>query len=130
MTSIKSFFVKRSLCSTSGPIQSAIKEKLTALFKPSYLQITNESANHASNLGQESHFRIAIVSKDFENIGDVMRHRLIKKALQQEFDAGSTSNNYDLLSKDVWRVCDSLVPVCQGRLNFQKSYVRTIPVCT
>uniref|UniRef100_A0A5K3G518 BolA-like protein 1 n=1 Tax=Mesocestoides corti TaxID=53468 RepID=A0A5K3G518_MESCO len=86
--SIKSFFVKRSLCSTSGPIQSAIKEKLTALFKPSYLQITNESANHASNLGQESHFRIAIVSKDFENIGDVMRHRLIKKALQQEFDAG------------------------------------------
>ncbi|VDM33294.1 unnamed protein product [Hydatigera taeniaeformis] len=78
----------RFACSKAGPIQIAIKEKLTALFKPTYLDITNESHHHATNLGHESHFRISIVSKDFENINDVMRHRLIKKALQHEFDAG------------------------------------------
>ncbi|VDL61136.1 unnamed protein product [Hymenolepis diminuta] len=78
----------RTFCSSTGPIHNAIKEKLTALLKPSYLSIVNESRNHASNIGKESHFRISVVSKDFENIGDVMRHRLIKKALQHEFDSG------------------------------------------
>nr|CDS23163.1 bolA protein 1 [Echinococcus granulosus] len=78
----------RFACSKTGPIQTVIKEKLTALFKPTYLDVINESHHHASNIGHESHFRISIVSKDFENIGDVMRHRLIKKALQHEFDAG------------------------------------------
>ncbi|VDO05367.1 unnamed protein product [Rodentolepis nana] len=82
------FATSRTFCSNVGPIHSAIKEKLTALFKPSHLNIVNESHNHSSNIGNESHFRISIVSKDFENIGDVTRHRLIKKALQHEFDSG------------------------------------------
>ncbi|KAL5108333.1 hypothetical protein TcWFU_000301 [Taenia crassiceps] len=72
------FLTLRFTCSRAGPIQTAIREKLTTLFKPIYLDIVNESHHHVSNHNQESHFRISIVSKDFESIGDVMH----------EFDAG------------------------------------------
>ncbi|VDK39363.1 unnamed protein product [Taenia asiatica] len=83
-----SILTLRFTCSEAGPVQAAIRAKLTTLFKPTCLDIINESHHHASNHGHESHFRISIVSKDFENVDDVMRHRLVKKALQHEFDAG------------------------------------------
>ncbi|BHF86013.1 BolA-like protein 1 [Sparganum proliferum] len=69
-------------------IQSDIRAKLTALFKPRHLEIINDSKLHASSKGAETHFRISIVSQDFENLSQVMRHRLIKKALQDEFNSG------------------------------------------
>nr|VZH98716.1 unnamed protein product [Spirometra erinaceieuropaei] len=76
-------------CSTKvGSIQSNIRAKLTALFKPSHLEIINDSKLHSSSKGAETHFRISIVSQDFENLSHVMRHRLVKKALQDEFNSG------------------------------------------
>ncbi|VDN34376.1 unnamed protein product [Dibothriocephalus latus] len=78
----------RSLSTKAGPIQNTIREKLTTLFKPSHLEIINDSKLHASGKGAETHFRVSIVSKDFENLNEVMRHRLVKKALLDELKSG------------------------------------------
>lgn len=65
-----------------------IAQKLTAAFSPSELSVEDESARHAGHAGSrpegETHFRVYIVSRSFENLSRVERHRQINKVLADE----------------------------------------------
>ena len=65
-------------------IQSPIEEKLNASFAPSYLEVLNESDNHNVPPGSESHFKVTIVSNEFESKMLIARHRMINKLLAEE----------------------------------------------
>jgi BolA protein len=65
-------------------IQSSIEEKLNASFAPSYLEVLNESDNHNVPPGSESHFKVTIVSNEFESKMLIARHRMINKLLAEE----------------------------------------------
>lgn len=74
-----------------GPIEQTIKQKLINEFKPTHLDIKNDSWKHASHHGlkgatntTESHFRIDIVSEKFQGKNQPTRHRLIYKLLDDE----------------------------------------------
>lgn len=63
--------------------QAQIREKL-AVLAPLKLEIVDDSAKHAGHAGAASgggHFNLLIVSKAFEDINQVARHRLIYAAL-------------------------------------------------
>lgn len=67
-------------------MQSLIEERLGGL-EPLHLEVVNESGNHNVPKGSESHFKVTIVSKRFETMSRVERHRAINSLLKQEMAA-------------------------------------------
>jgi BolA protein len=69
-------------------VETTIREKLTAAFAPTRLDVINESnlhAGHRSSPGTgESHFRVLIVSSAFAGASRVARHRAVNKLLEAE----------------------------------------------
>jgi BolA protein len=62
-------------------------------FEPSFLEVIDESAQHAghagaNDLGLNSHFRVVIASRHFEKLNRVQRHRLVYDSLQEFLDHG------------------------------------------
>ena len=75
-----------------GVVANAIDNKLRTRFEPTRLSIEDESSRHRGHAGYreggESHFRVEIVSSQFEGKNRVARQRLVYEALKDEFAAG------------------------------------------
>ena len=74
-------------------IRARIEEKLAASFAPSFLQVIDESHEHAGHAGHadssgESHFRVRLVSAAFVGKSRIDRHRDVNRVLAAEFAAG------------------------------------------
>lgn len=67
-----------------GPIEALITEKLVGQFSPEVLQVINESYMHAVPEGSESHFKVVIVSDQFDGKRQVARHQAIYGLLADE----------------------------------------------
>ena len=71
-----------------GGIFEAIREKLTAEFQPSRLEIVDESQRHAGHAGArpggESHFNVVIEAAAFAGAAKVARQRMVYRALAEE----------------------------------------------
>ncbi len=65
-------------------IQSIIEQKLEQTFSPDYLEVVNESYMHNVPEGSESHFKVTVVSAEFEGQRLIGRHRMVNKALSEE----------------------------------------------
>ncbi|KAK7111843.1 bolA-like protein DDB_G0274169 [Littorina saxatilis] len=70
------------------PMETSMKKKLAEAFKPSVLQIVNESYMHNVPKGSETHFKVVIVSDAFEGVQLVQRHRKVNNVLEEEFGSG------------------------------------------
>jgi BolA protein len=71
-----------------GAISEAIRDKLTAAFSPSRLEIEDESARHRGHAGAreggESHFNVLIESAAFAGAAKVARQRMVYRVLADE----------------------------------------------
>ena len=74
-------------------VEKSIREKLIKAFSPLELAVENESDKHKHHEGArgtaghesgETHFRVRIVSSDFEGQSRIERHRAVYAALQDE----------------------------------------------
>ena len=70
------------------PWQPLIEQVLRQQFQPTFLEVIDESSQHAghsgaTDSGMNSHFRVRIASSHFENISRVQRHRLVYDSLQE-----------------------------------------------
>jgi BolA protein len=65
-------------------IKEQIEKKIKNEISLTHLEVINESPNHNVPDGAESHFKIIIVSNEFENMRPVQRHQLIYKVLIAE----------------------------------------------
>ncbi|KAL1743856.1 bola-like protein [Schizophyllum fasciatum] len=82
--------------SSAGPVETAIRHKLTGLLQPQTLSITNDSWKHrhhapmrATGGGDgETHFSIQVVSDAFRGKTTIQRHRMIHSALAEELARG------------------------------------------
>ena len=72
----------------SGPVQAAIRRKLTGALSPSRLDIVDDSGRHAGHVGArpegETHFIVEIASAQFAGLSRVARQRLVHKVLEDE----------------------------------------------
>jgi len=69
------------------PVQAAITENLTKIFQPSYLEVINESHKHKVPKDSETHFKVVVVSSQFETTKTpVQRHRLVNAALAEQLE--------------------------------------------
>ena len=66
---------------STGPIESQIINTLSSSLNLSSLKIINESFMHNVPAGSESHFKIVVVTNDFNNLSIIKRHKLIYKTL-------------------------------------------------
>ena len=66
---------------STGPIESQIINTLSSSLNLSSLKIINESFMHNVPAGSESHFKIVVVTNDFNNLSSIKRHKLIYKTL-------------------------------------------------
>jgi len=67
-----------------GPVERAITDKLTVHFDAQFLQVTNESFMHSVPEGSESHFKLVVVSEQFDSQRLVQRHQSIYKLLADD----------------------------------------------
>ena len=65
-------------------MQNTIESRLNAAFGTEFLEVQNESHMHNVAPGSESHFKVTIVSHQFEGLMLIKRHRLVNKVLEQE----------------------------------------------
>jgi BolA protein len=68
-----------------------IRAKLAEALRPTRLHIEDEGHLHAGHAGSREHggghFRVTVVSADFEGVGPVARHRRVYAVLADEMKA-------------------------------------------
>jgi BolA protein len=82
--------------------QEIIQQKLQAAFTPMHLEVINESDNHNVPKGSESHFKVVIVSKAFEDESLLARHRQVNKVLADELQGGVHALALHTMSPEDW----------------------------
>lgn len=98
-------------------MQSRLENKLTESLNPIHLEVINESYMHNVPEGSESHFKVVVVTEDFENQTRLARHRLVNEAVAEELKAGIHAFSIQAMTPDEWferggKVTDS--PPCLG----------------
>ena len=67
------------------PVQASIEENLRNTFQPTHLQVINESHMHNVPKNSETHFKVVVVSDQFDSVkSPVARHRLVNAALAEQ----------------------------------------------
>lgn len=65
-------------------VQTDIEAKLAAGINAQHLEVINESGNHNVPPGSESHFKVVLVSDDFNGDNLLARHRKVNEILKDE----------------------------------------------
>lgn len=65
-------------------IQEQIESKLRARLQPLHLEVINESHMHKGPPGAESHFKVIVVSAQFEGRSLIAQQRLVNELLADE----------------------------------------------
>lgn len=65
-------------------IQTSIEQKLEQAFNSDLIAVENESHKHNVPPNSETHFKVTVVSGDFDGQGKVKRHQAIYKLLADE----------------------------------------------
>jgi stress-induced morphogen len=94
-----------------------IQNMLTAELSPLILEIEDESHMH-SGPNSETHFKILIVSAEFEGISRIDRQRRVNKVLEEELKNGLHALTQRALSPTEWNKAGKLTgfisPPCAG----------------
>ncbi len=62
-------------------VQVRIEKTLSEGLHPFHLEVVNESSMHSVPAGAESHFKVTVVSEEFDGKTLVARHRLVNELL-------------------------------------------------
>lgn len=92
-------------------------ETLLQSFAPTVLEVLDESHMHNVPSGAQSHFRVTIVSTQFEGVGLVDRQRRVNQALSQVFAAGLHALALHTYTPSQWQAKGAQTPAspdCKG----------------
>ena len=97
-------------------IESDITEKIYNELNPSYLEVLNESHTHNVPPGSESHFKVTVVSSEFEGKLPVARHRIINKLLAEELSGPVHALALHTMTPEEWEKTGAAPdsPPCMG----------------
>jgi len=83
-------------------VQQIIEKKLTEAFKPVHLQVLNESHRHSVPANSATHFKVTLVSNDFEGQRLVGRHQSVYRMLAEELQSGVHALALHLYTPEEW----------------------------
>ena len=82
--------------------ENSINEKLKNDYKPSYLDVVNESDQHNVPKDSETHFKIVLVSDLFSGLPKVRRHQQVYQTLSNELAGEVHALALHLYSPEEW----------------------------
>jgi stress-induced morphogen len=96
--------------------QDTIEHRLRAELAPTWLQVANESSGHAVPKGSETHFKIVVVSEQFQGLSRIARHQLVYRILGDELRAGLHALSLTCRTMVEWEQNPDVVasPACRG----------------
>jgi len=97
-------------------MQQTLEHKLQHAFNPAYLKVENETHMHNVPPDAQSHWKVSIVSDQFNGLMLIKRHRLVNEALKEEIQKIHALALHTM-TPDEWfekggKVVDS--PPCEG----------------
>lgn len=94
-------------------LESTIKQKLQEL-NPTHVEIINESHMH-SGPATDSHFKLVVVSTEFENVRAVARHQRLYKMFAEELQGQVHALSLFLYAPEEWQQAEvPSSPNCRG----------------
>ena len=98
-------------------VKELIEQKISEGLSLDHSEVINESHMHNVAPGSESHFKLVLVSSDFEGLSLVKRHQKVYKILAGELAGGVHALALNTLTPQEWaeknhQVPDS--PLCMG----------------
>ncbi|XP_035902881.1 bolA-like protein DDB_G0274169 [Anopheles stephensi] len=106
-----------SMASNENPIEQVIRAGLTKELAPVHLDIVNESYMHNVPKGSETHFKVLVVSQQFEGLPLIKRHRLVNDIVKTQL-AGDFVHALSIVAKtpQQWNEAYKLEPSpnCKG----------------
>ncbi len=81
----KLYSYKRIVTANAPSRKHRISQIINENYKPIVLNIENESNRHSVPKDSETHFKILLVSENFNGVPKVKRHQEVYKILQKEF---------------------------------------------
>ena len=98
-------------------IQENIEAKITQALQPEYLEVANESHMHNVPPDSESHFKVTVVTSEFDGKMLVARHRILNQLLKQELDGPVHALSLNTLTPEEWQEKNGEIrksPPCLG----------------
>lgn len=87
-----------------------LKKVLESKLQPIYLEVINESKFHNVPKNSETHFKVILVSKKFENTFTIDRHRIVNEILKTEFEQGLHALSLHLFTPKQWQKKQISIP--------------------
>ena len=98
--------------------QDTIYSKLSHALSPIHLEVVNESHKHNVPPGSESHFKVIVVSAQFQGKALIARHRSINNLLADELNSGVHALSLHTTTPSEWEARNGKVaqspPCLQG----------------
>ncbi len=101
-------------------IEKSIHSKIVDALTPVQIEIENESHMH-SGPAQESHFRVVIVSDQFEGKRLVQRHQLVYKICAEELAGPVHALSMHLYTAGEWSAREQRAPLSPDCMGGSKS---------
>lgn len=99
---------------SSQNIEMQIRSKLSSGLSSEFLEILNESSNHNVPKDAETHFKITLVSAQFDGLSRVKRHQHIYQLLDEELKGEVHALALHLYTPDEWQGISPDSPKCLG----------------
>ena len=99
------------------PMREHIEQKIKTDFEPLHLEVVDESHLHDVPEGAESHFKVVLVTEQFEGKTLLSRHRAVNQLLSAELQAQIHALALHTMTPDEWFAKGGLAPespLCQG----------------
>lgn len=93
-----------------------VESKLRTALTPTHLEVINESHQHSSGPGAESHFKVIVVSPLFEGKNLIEQQRLVYSALAEELKAAIHALTLKTVPPSKWQAAAAAYesPACRG----------------
>ncbi|WP_237068412.1 BolA family protein [Microbulbifer guangxiensis] len=91
-----------------------IEEKLVAEFAPVHIDVQCESHLHNVPAGSEMHFRVVLVSEQFDQLRKVQRHQKVYGVLAEEMAGPIHALALHIFSPEEWQGQAPESPQCLG----------------
>lgn len=79
-----------------------IDQKIRDALTPMHLEVVDESHQHNVPDGSQSHFKLVVVSDQFDGVSLIKRHRQINVLLKQEFELGLHALALHTMTPEEW----------------------------
>lgn len=83
-------------------VQKGIERKLSDAFQADVCEVINESHQHNVPAGSESHFKVTLVSAQWQGVRKVQRHQSVYAALAEELAGPVHALALHLFTPEEW----------------------------